>query len=71
MLHRKKWREVGGGSTVKSFKLACLTKRFSIMESRRMRWVGHVAFMGEGRNALKMFVGKPEGVKPPGKPRHR
>jgi hypothetical protein len=31
------------------------------IKSRRMRWVGHVARMGEERNMYKVFMGKPEG----------
>jgi hypothetical protein len=31
------------------------------IKSRRMRWVGHVARMGEGRKMHKVLVGKPEG----------
>jgi hypothetical protein len=30
------------------------------IESRRMRWVGHVARMGDGRNVYRVLVGKPE-----------
>jgi hypothetical protein len=32
-----------------------------IIKSRRMRWAGHVACMGEKRNAYRLLVGKPEG----------
>jgi hypothetical protein len=32
-----------------------------IMKSRRTRWAGHVAGMGEKRNAYRLLVGKPEG----------
>jgi hypothetical protein len=32
-----------------------------IIESRRMRWAGHVARMGEKRNAYRLLAGKPEG----------
>jgi hypothetical protein len=32
-----------------------------IIKSRRMRWAGHVARMGEKRNAYRLLVGKPEG----------
>jgi len=32
--------------------------------SRRMRWAGHVARMGNMRNAYKILVGKPEGKRP-------
>jgi hypothetical protein len=31
------------------------------IESRRMRWAGHVARMGEGRNVHRVLMGKPEG----------
>jgi hypothetical protein len=37
----------------------------------RMRWVGHVACMGEGRGVYRLLVGKPEGNRPLGRPRHR
>jgi hypothetical protein len=42
-----------------------------IIRSRRMRWEGHVARMGEKRNAYRLLVGKPEGKRPPGRPRRR
>jgi hypothetical protein len=32
-----------------------------MIKSRRMRWAGHVARMGEKRNAYKIIVGNPEG----------
>jgi hypothetical protein len=35
-----------------------------VMKSRRMRWAGHVARMGEKRNAYKLLVGKPAGKGP-------
>jgi hypothetical protein len=41
------------------------------IKSRRMRWAGHVARMGEGRKLYKVLVGKPEGKRPLGKPRRR
>jgi hypothetical protein len=31
------------------------------IKSMRMRWAGHVACMGEGRNVYRVLVGKPEG----------
>jgi hypothetical protein len=40
-------------------------------KSRRMSWAGHVACMGEKRNAYIVLVGKPEGQRPLGRPRHR
>jgi hypothetical protein len=42
-----------------------------IIKSRRMRWAGHVARMGEKRNACRLLVGKPEGKRPLRRPRHR
>jgi hypothetical protein len=41
-----------------------------IMKSRRMRWEGHVARMGEKRNAYRL-VGKPEVRRPLGRQRRR
>jgi hypothetical protein len=39
-----------------------------IIKSRRIRWEGHVARMGEKRNAFRLLVGKPEGKRPLGRP---
>jgi hypothetical protein len=39
--------------------------------SRRMRWAGHVARMGEERKVYKVLVGKPEGKRPLGRPWRR
>jgi hypothetical protein len=33
------------------------------IKSRKMRWAGHVARMGEGRNVYRVLMGKPEGKK--------
>jgi hypothetical protein len=41
------------------------------MKSRRMRWAGHVARIGEKRNAYRLLVGKPKGKKLLGRPRRR
>jgi hypothetical protein len=41
------------------------------IKSRRMRWAGHVARMGEGRNVYRVLVGKREGKRPLGRPRRR
>jgi len=37
---------------------------FRLIKSRGMRWIGHVACMGEMRNAFNIFVVKPEGKRP-------
>jgi len=42
-----------------------------VKKSRRMRWAGHVARMGEGRGTYNVLVGKSEGKRPMGRPRHR
>jgi hypothetical protein len=42
-----------------------------IIKSRRRRWVGHVARIREKRNVYMLLVGKPEGKRPPGRPRRR
>jgi hypothetical protein len=36
-----------------------------------MRWAGHVTRIGHTRNAYRIYVGKPEGNRPPGRPRSR
>jgi hypothetical protein len=41
------------------------------VKSRRMRWAGHVARMGEERKVYKVLVGKPERKRPLGRPRRR
>jgi hypothetical protein len=41
------------------------------IKSRRMRWAGHVARMGEERNVYRVLVGKPKGQRPLERPRHR
>jgi hypothetical protein len=40
-----------------------------MIKPRRMRWAGHVARMGEKRNAYRVLVGKPGGSRPLGRPR--
>jgi hypothetical protein len=42
-----------------------------VVKSRRMKWVGHVARMGEGRGVQRVLMGRPEGKRPLGRPRHR
>jgi hypothetical protein len=42
-----------------------------VLKSRRMRWAGHLARMGEDRGVHRMLVGKPEGKRPLGRPRRR
>ena len=42
-----------------------------VIKSRRMRWAGRVACMGEERGAYRVLVGKPEGKRPLGRSRRR
>jgi hypothetical protein len=51
--------------------LYCSPSIIRIIKSRRMRWAGHVAGMGEKRNAYGILVGKQEGKRPLGSPRRR
>jgi hypothetical protein len=42
-----------------------------IIKSRRMRWAGHVAQMGRRGTLIYLLVGRPDGKRPLGRPRHR
>jgi hypothetical protein len=42
-----------------------------VIQSRRMRWAGHVARMGEGKGVYRVLVGRPKGKRPLGRPRRR
>jgi hypothetical protein len=43
----------------------------TVIKSRRMSWAGHVARMEEWRGIYGVLVGRPEGKRPLGRPRHR
>jgi hypothetical protein len=62
--------ENGGSCTMRSL-IICTHPQISLGKSRRMRWAGHVARMGEERKVYKVFLGKPEGKGPLRRPRHR
>jgi len=51
--------------------LYCSPNIVRVIKSRRMRWAGYVARMGEGRGVYRVLVGKPEGKRPLGRPRCR
>jgi len=51
--------------------LCSLPNIVRVVKSRRMRWAGHVARMGQGRGLYRVLVGKPEGKRPLGRPRRR
>jgi hypothetical protein len=42
-----------------------------VIKARRMRWVGYVARMWEGRGIYRVLIGRLEGKRPLGRPRHR
>jgi len=42
-----------------------------MIKSRRIRWAGYVARMGEGRGMYRVLVGKPKVKRPLGRPRRR
>jgi hypothetical protein len=42
-----------------------------VFKSRRMRWAGHVACMGEGRGVYRVLIGRPEDKRPLERTRHR
>jgi len=49
----------------------CSPNIIRVIKSRRMSWAGHVASVGERRGVYRVLVGKPEGKRPPGRPRRR
>jgi hypothetical protein len=52
--------------------LHCLYSSLNIVrviKSKRMRWAGHVACMGEGRGVYRVLVGRPKGKRPLGRPK--
>ena len=51
--------------------LYCSPNIVRVIKSRRMRWTGHVARMGEEKGLYRVLVGKPEGKRPLGRPRRR
>jgi hypothetical protein len=42
-----------------------------VIKSRRLRWAGHVARMGERRGEIRALVGKPDGRRPLERPSRR
>ena len=51
--------------------LYCSPNIVRVIKWRRMRWVGHVARMGEESGVYRVLVGKPEGKRPLGRPRRK
>jgi hypothetical protein len=51
--------------------LYCSSNIFRVIKSRKMRWVEHVARMGERKGVYRVLAGKPEGKRPLGRHRRR
>jgi hypothetical protein len=64
----RKWRKLHNKELNDLYSLPNIVR---VVKSRRMRWTGHVARMGEDRGVHRALVGKPDGKRPLGRPRHR
>ena len=64
----REWRKLHNEELSDMYSLPNIVR---MVKSRRMRWVGHVACMGEGRGVHRVLVGRPEGKRPLGRPRCR
>jgi hypothetical protein len=62
------WRKLHNEELCDLYSSPCIIRT---IKSRGMRWAGHVARMGEKRNAYRLLVGKPKGRRPLGRPWHR
>jgi hypothetical protein len=62
------WRKVHNEELNNLYSLPSIVR---VVISRRMRWAGHVARTREERGVHRVLVGKPEGKRPLGRPRHR
>jgi hypothetical protein len=62
-----KWRKLHNGELNVLYSLPNITR---VIKSRRLRWAGHVARVGEERGVYWVLVGKPEGKRPLERPRH-
>jgi hypothetical protein len=69
MFGSKRYEVTGGWRKLHNEELHNLYIRMT--KSRRMRWAGHVAGMGEKRSACRILVGTAERNRPLGKPSHR
>ena len=49
----------GEGSTIRNFIVCTVHLIVRVIESRRLRWAGHVARRKEGKSAFRIYTGKP------------
>jgi hypothetical protein len=62
------WRKLHSGVLHKLYSTPDIIRQ---IKSRRLRWAGHVARIGGGRNVYRVLMGKPEGKRPVERPRRR
>jgi hypothetical protein len=62
------WRKLHNGELHNLYSSPDIIRQ---IKSRRMRWVGHVARMGEGSKVYRVLVGKPEGKRALERPSRR
>ena len=62
------WRKLHNEELRELYSLSNIVR---VVKSRKMRWTGHVARIGEGRGVYRVLVGKPEGKMPLGRHRRR
>jgi hypothetical protein len=68
IFQKPEWRKLHNEALRDLYSLPSIIR---IIKSRRMRWGGHVARMGEKKYSYRLLVGKPEGKRPLGRPRRR
>jgi hypothetical protein len=64
-------RDYVTGGWIKLHDLYSSPSIIRITKSKRMKWAGHVARIGENRTAYSLLIGKPEGKRLLGRTRHR
>jgi hypothetical protein len=62
------WKKLHNDESHSLYSLPNIVK---VIKSRKMRWAGHVAYMGEGRGVYRVLIGRPKGKRPLGRPRCR
>jgi hypothetical protein len=60
----REWRKMRSGELHNLYSSPDIIRQ---IKSRRMRWAGHVACMGEGRNRYRVLMGKPKRKRPLGR----
>jgi len=64
----EEWRKLHNEELIDLFSSPNIVR---VIKSRKIRWAGHVVHMGKGRSMYRVLVGKPEGKRSLGRPRHR